>query len=72
MSNEPTTEHRRSRLATYNQVALAMAATLALCYYGRLVLFPILLGVTVALVLAPLVDRLARFRGFLGHSVRWS
>ena len=62
MSNEPAIETRRSRLATYNQVALATAATLALCYYGRLVLFPILLGVTVALVLAPAVDRLARWR----------
>ena len=62
MSNEPAIETRRSRLATYNQVALALAATVALCYYGRLVLFPILLGVTVALVLAPAVDRLARWR----------
>ena len=59
MSNEPAIETRRSRLATYNQVALALAATVALCYYGRLVLFPILLGVTVALVIPQLKRKLA-------------
>jgi len=62
MSEEPTTETRLSRLTTYNQFALAAAATLGLCYFGRLVLIPTLLGVAVALFLAPLVGLLARYR----------
>lgn len=62
MSEEPIPEPSRSRLTTYNQIALAAAATVALCYFGRLVIMPTLMGVAFALLLAPAVDACARIR----------
>jgi predicted PurR-regulated permease PerM len=62
MTCESAPDTRRSRLTTYQEVLLGTAATAALCYYGRLVLIPTLLGVAVALILAPAVRLLARFR----------
>jgi len=62
MSEERIPEPRRSRLSTYNQVALAAAATVALCYFGRLVIMPTLMGVAFALLLGPFVDACARVR----------
>ncbi len=62
MSEDVTQEPKRSRLTTYNQIALATAATVALCYFGRLVIMPTLIGVAFALLLAPAIDVLARLR----------
>ncbi|HMU41449.1 MAG TPA: AI-2E family transporter [Pseudomonadota bacterium] len=51
-----------SRLSAYHHLVVATSATVALCYFGRLVILPALLGVAAALLLAPAVDVLARFR----------
>lgn len=51
-----------SRLSLVNHILFSVAVTVALCYYGRLVILPTLLGVAAALLLAPVVGALERFR----------
>ena len=62
MTEPAATTSQAPRLLHFTQSVIAAAALIALCYYGRLVLIPTLLGVAVALALAPSVDFLARYR----------
>ena len=58
----PRVSRPEARMTNWAQNVIAVAALLALCYYGEVVLAVLLVSVLVAFILAPLVDVLCYIR----------